>query len=186
MTACILIREAEDLVAMQLRFVLKDVGHEPASARRPMWRCAVAWFVRRRSTSPWSISLQRTRRRRAGRERSGDPSKDHKSGHVRTGWTGAWAFFQSPEMEWALKTAIDCILRRRQARRVQYAPPDLTVFVRGAGSRDASPSPPEQPGRPGRVRSGACRSSFPELRRTASPPPWPPVRHAGARTCRAS
>lgn len=41
MTACILIREAEDLVAMQLRFVLKDVGHEPPSARG---RCGVVPF----------------------------------------------------------------------------------------------------------------------------------------------
>ena len=135
MTARILIIEDEALVAMELRFVLEDLGHEVVatvadakSARDAVAETEVdlALVDIHLSDGPTGIELGRE----LGQERgvtvlfmTANP------GMVRDGVAGTIGVLSKPTDERAVQTAVDYALGRRQGRPVEYAPPELQLFA---------------------------------------------------------
>ena len=134
MTARILIIEDEALVAMELRFVLEDLGHEvigtvadAASARELVRETDVdlALVDIHLSDGPTGVAL--------GRELGQDLGVSvlfmtANPGMVREGVAGTIGVLSKPTDERAVQTAVDYALRRRQGQPVLYAPPELQLF----------------------------------------------------------
>lgn len=135
MTARILIIEDEALVAMELRFVLEDLGHEvvgvaaTAKVARDMAReidVDLALVDIHLSDGPTGIGL--------GRELGQDMGvtvlfMTANPGMVRNGVAGAIGVLSKPTDERCVQTAVDYALRRRQGEPVEYAPPGLQLFA---------------------------------------------------------
>ena len=135
MTARILIIEDEALVAMELRFVLEDLGHKVvgvASTSKSAQNLArenevdLALVDIHLSDGPTGISL--------GRELGQDMGvtvlfMTANPGMVREGVAGAIGVLSKPTDEQAVQTAVDFALRRRTGQPVQYAPPGLQLFA---------------------------------------------------------
>ena len=135
MTARILIIEDEALVAMELRFVLEDLGHKVvgvASTSKSAQNLArenevdLALVDIHLSDGPTGISL--------GRELGQDVGvtvlfMTANPGMVRDGVAGAIGVLSKPTDEQAVQTAVDYALRRRTGQPVQYAPPGLQLFA---------------------------------------------------------
>ncbi len=134
MTARILIIEDEALVAMELRFVLEDLGHEVAgiagdarTARNLIRETEVdlALVDIHLSDGPTGIDLGRELGQSHGVTvlfMTANP------GMVRDGVAGTIGVLSKPTDEHAVQTAVDYALRRRAGRPVQYAPPQLQLF----------------------------------------------------------
>ena len=135
MTARILIIEDKALVAMELRFVLEDLGHKVvgvASTSKSAQNLArenevdLALVDIHLSDGPTGISL--------GRELGQDMGvtvlfMTANPGMVREGVAGAIGVLSKPTDEQAVQTAVDYALRRRTGQPVQYAPPGLQLFA---------------------------------------------------------
>ncbi|WOB78431.1 response regulator [Brevundimonas nasdae] len=135
MTARILIIEDEALVAMELRFVLEDLGHEvlgvaaTAQAARDLVRendVDLALVDIHLSDGPTGINL--------GRELGQDMGVSvlfmtANPGMVQDGVAGTIGVLSKPTDEHAVQTAVDYALRRRQGQPVDYAPPGLQLFA---------------------------------------------------------
>jgi len=135
MTARILIIEDEALVAMELRFVLEDLGHEvlgvaaTAKAARDLAKqkaVDLALVDIHLSDGPTGIAL--------GRELGQDMGVSvlfmtANPGMVQGGVAGAIGVLSKPTDEQAVETAVDYALRRRQGEPVDYAPPGLQLFA---------------------------------------------------------
>lgn len=134
MTARILIIEDEALVAMELRFVLEDLGHEVvgavADARSARALAAeteidLALVDIHLSDGPTGIEVGRELAQERGicvLFMTANP------GMVRNGVAGALGVLGKPTDERAVQTAVDYALRRRQGQPIQYAPPELQLF----------------------------------------------------------
>lgn len=134
MTARILIIEDEALVAMELRFVLEDLGHEviatvadAKSARSLAAESEVdlALVDIHLSDGPTGISLGRELAQEKGVTvlfMTANP------GMVRDGVAGTIGVLSKPTDERAVQTAVDYALKRRAGRPVEYAPPELQLF----------------------------------------------------------
>lgn len=134
MTARILIIEDEALVAMELRFVLEDLGHEvvatvaDAGAARAIVRetdVDLALVDIHLSDGPTGVAL--------GRELGQDLGVSvlfmtANPGMVRDGVAGTIGVLSKPTDERAVQTAVDYALRRRAGAPVMYAPPELQLF----------------------------------------------------------
>lgn len=134
MTVRILIIEDEALVAMELRFVLEDLGHEvlgvaaTAKAARDLVReneVDLALVDIHLSDGPTGINL--------GRELGQDMGVSvlfmtANPGMVKEGVAGTIGVLSKPTDEHAVQTAVDYALRRRQGQPVDYAPPGLQLF----------------------------------------------------------
>ena len=134
MTARILIIEDEALVAMELRFVLEDLGHEVVAtagdartARNLVKEMEVdlALVDIHLSDGPTGIDLGR------------DLAKDEgvtvlymtaNPGMVRDGVAGTIGVLSKPTDERAVQQAVEYALRRRVGEPVPYAPPELQLF----------------------------------------------------------
>ena len=135
MTARILIIEDEALVAMELRFVLEDLGHEvlgvaaTAKAALDLVRendVDLALVDIHLSDGPTGINL--------GRELGQDMGVSvlfmtANPGMVRDGVAGTIGVLSQPTDEHAVQRAVDYALRRRQGEPVEYAPPGLQLFA---------------------------------------------------------
>lgn len=134
MSARILVIEDEALVAMELRFVLEDLGHEvigtvadARSARRLVQESDVdlALVDIHLSDGPTGIDLGRELAQELGVTvlfMTANP------GMVRNGVAGAIGVLSKPTDERAVQTAVDYALGRRAGRPVEYAPPELQLF----------------------------------------------------------
>jgi DNA-binding response OmpR family regulator len=134
MTARILIIEDEALVAMELLFVLEDLGYEvvgtAADARtaRNMVReteVDLALVDIHMSDGPTGVELGRELGQEMGVTvvfMTANP------GMVRNGVAGTIGVLSKPTDERAVQTAVDYALRRRQGQPVDYAPPGLQLF----------------------------------------------------------
>ena len=134
MTARILIIEDEALVAMELRFVLEDLGHEvvstvadAAAARRVVRETEVdlALVDIHLSDGPTGVALGRELGQELGVSvlfMTANP------GMVREGVAGTIGVLSKPTDERAVQTAVDYALRRRAGVPVLYAPPELQLF----------------------------------------------------------
>lgn len=134
MIARILIIEDEALVAMELRFILEDLGHQvvgvaaTARAARDLVRendVDLALVDIHLSDGPTGINL--------GRELGQDMGVSvlfmtANPGMVREGVAGTIGVLSKPTDEHAVQTAVDYALRRRQGQPVDYAPPGLQLF----------------------------------------------------------
>jgi len=134
MTARILIIEDEALVAMELRFVLEDLGHEVvgavADARSARALAAetdidLALVDIHLSDGATGIELGRDLGQELGVTvlfLTANP------GMLRDGVAGAIGVLSKPTDERAVQTAVDYALGLRQGRPVEYAPPELQLF----------------------------------------------------------
>lgn len=134
MSARILIIEDEALVAMELRFVLEDLGHEvvgmasDARAARDLVKGTdvdLALVDIHLSDGPTGIDLGRDLGQRMGVTvlfMTANP------GMVRDGVAGTIGVLCKPTDERAVQTAVDYALCRRSGRPVEYAPPELQLF----------------------------------------------------------
>ena len=134
MSARILVIEDEALVAMELRFVLEDLGHkvigtvaDAHSARRLVQESDVdlALVDIHLSDGPTGIDLGRELAQELGVTvlfMTANP------GMVRNGVAGAIGVLSKPTDERAVQTAVDYALGRRAGRPVEYAPPELQLF----------------------------------------------------------
>ena len=134
MTARILIVEDEALVAMELRFVLEDLGHhvvgtaaDARTARNIVRETEVdlALVDIHLSDGPTGIELGRELGQEIGVTvlfMTANP------GMVRNGVAGTIGVLSKPTDERAVQTAVDYALRRRTGEPVQYAPPQLQLF----------------------------------------------------------
>lgn len=134
MTARILIIEDEALVAMELRFVLEDLGHEvvgtapDARTARNLVReteVDLALVDIHLSDGPTGIELGRELGQEMGVTvlfMTANP------GMVRNGVAGTIGVLSKPTDERAVQTAVDYALRRRVGEPVEYAPPGLQLF----------------------------------------------------------
>lgn len=134
MNARILIVEDEALVAMELQFVLEDLGHEvigiAADARtaRNLVRetdVDLALVDIHLSDGPTGVELGRELGQELGVTvlfMTANP------GMVRQGVAGTIGVLSKPTDERAVQTAVDYALRRRTGEPVQYAPPQLQLF----------------------------------------------------------
>ena len=134
MTARILIIEDEALVAMELRFVLEDLGHEvvatvadAATARQIVRETEVdlALVDIHLSDGPTGVALGRELGQELGVTvlfMTANP------GMVRGGVAGTIGVLTKPTDERAVQTAVDYALRRREGRPTLYAPPGLQLF----------------------------------------------------------
>lgn len=134
MTARILIIEDEALVAMELRFVLEDLGHEviatAADAKSARIVAAendidLALVDIHLSDGPTGIDLGRELGQEMGVTvlfMTANP------GMVREGVAGTIGVLSKPTDERAVQTAVDYALRRRAGRPIEYAPPELQLF----------------------------------------------------------
>lgn len=134
MTARILIIEDEALVAMELRFVLEDLGHEVvgtvADARTAREAVAeteidLALVDIHLSDGPTGIEL--------GRELAQDLGvtvlfMTANPGMLRQGVAGTIGVLSKPTDEPAVQKAVDYALCRRKGEPVEYAPPELQLF----------------------------------------------------------
>lgn len=134
MTARILIIEDEALVAMELRFVLEDLGHEVvgtvADARAARAAVAeteidLALVDIHLSDGPTGIELGRELGQELGVSvlfMTANP------GMLRQGVAGTIGVLSKPTDEPAVQKAVDYALRRRKGEPVEYAPPELQLF----------------------------------------------------------
>jgi len=135
MTARILIIEDEAIVAMELRFVLEDLGHEVVGSA-PDARTArnlvketevdLALVDIHLSDGPTGIELGRVLAQDEGVTvlyMTANP------GMVREGVAGTIGVLSKPADERAVQTAVDYALRCRKGEPVQYAPPELRLFA---------------------------------------------------------
>lgn len=134
MTARILIIEDEALVAMELRYVLEDLGHEvvgmasDAGTARNLVReteVDLALVDIHLSDGPTGVDL--------GRELGQDLGVSvlfmtANPGMVRNGVAGTIGVLSKPTDERAVQTAVDYALRRRTGQPIEYAPPGLQLF----------------------------------------------------------
>ena len=134
MTARILIIEDEALVAMELRYVLEDLGHEvggmasDARTARHLVReteVDLALVDIHLSDGPTGVEL--------GRELGQDLGVSvlfmtANPGMVRNGVAGTIGVLSKPTDERAVQTAVDYALRRRTGQPIEYAPPGLQLF----------------------------------------------------------
>ena len=134
MTARILIIEDEALVAMELRFVLEDLGHEvvgtaaEAATARDIVRetdVDLALVDIHLSDGPTGIELGRDL---AQQENVTVLYMTANPGMVRGGVAGTLGVLSKPTDERAVKTAVDYALRRRQGQPVDSAPHGLQLF----------------------------------------------------------
>lgn len=135
MSARILIIEDEAIVAMELRFVLEDLGYQvvgtAAEARtaREIVReedIDLALVDIHLSDGPTGVEL--------GRELGQDKGvtvlfMTANPGMVRNGVTGTLGVLTKPTDERAVETAVEYALCRRQGRPIEYAPPGLQLFA---------------------------------------------------------
>lgn len=134
MSARILIIEDEALVAMELRFVLEDLGYEVADV------CATAKaaqeVVRETDVDLALVDIHLSDGatgielgRRLGQEMGVSVLfMTANPGMVREGVAGTIGVLSKPTDEHAVQTAVEYALRRRQGEPVQYAPPGLQLF----------------------------------------------------------
>ena len=134
MAARILIIEDEALVAMELRFVLEDLGHEVvgtvADARTARDMVAedqvdLALVDIHLSDGPTGIELGRELAQERGVTvlyMTANPGMLHQ------GVAGTIGVLGKPTDERAVQTSVDYALRRRKGEPVQYAPPELRLF----------------------------------------------------------
>ncbi len=134
MSARILVIEDEALVAMELRFVLEDLGHDVvgtvADARTARGLVQdrgvdLALVDIHLSDGPTGIDLGRELGQELGVTvlfMTANP------GMLRQGVAGAIGVLSKPADERAVQTAVDYALRRRAGRPVEYAPPELQLF----------------------------------------------------------
>ena len=134
MSARILVIEDEALVAMELRFVLEDLGHEvvgTAADARTALRLVqesevdLALVDIHLSDGPTGIDLGRELGQELGVTvlfMTANP------GMVRNGVAGTIGVLSKPTDERAVQTAVDYALRRRAGRPIEYAPPELQLF----------------------------------------------------------
>ena len=134
MTSRILIIEDEALVAMELRFVLEDLGHEvigtaadAKSARALAAETEVDLALVDIHLSDGATGIE------LGRELGQDMGvtvlfMTANPGMVRDGVAGTVGVLTKPTDERAVQTAVDYALRRRQGVPVEYAPPELQLF----------------------------------------------------------
>jgi len=135
MPARILIIEDEALVAMELRFVLEDLGHavvgiasDALTARSIVRETDVdlALVDIHLSDGPTGIELGRELGQQQGVTvlfMTANP------GMVRDGVAGTIGVLSKPTDERAVQFAVDYALRRRAGRPVEYAPPELRLFA---------------------------------------------------------
>ena len=135
MTARILIIEDEALVAMELRFVLEDLGYEvvgsAADARtaRALAKDSdidLALVDIHLSDGPTGVEL--------GRGLANDNGVTvlyitANPGMLREGVAGTIGVLSKPTDERVVQHAVDYALRRRQGQPVDYAPPGLQLFA---------------------------------------------------------
>ncbi|MFN3558009.1 MAG: response regulator [Caulobacteraceae bacterium] len=134
MTARILIIEDEALVAMELRFVLEDLGYEVVgtaadakSARNLVRETEVdlALVDIHLSDGPTGIELGRELGQQMGVTvlfMTANP------GMVRNGVAGTVGVLSKPTDERAVQKAVDYALRRRGGEQVAQAPAELQLF----------------------------------------------------------
>lgn len=134
MSARILIIEDEALVAMELRFVLEDLGHEvvgtaaDAHTARDLVQQAdvdLALVDIHLSDGPTGIELGRELGQQKGVTvlfMTANP------GMLREGVAGTIGVLSKPTDEQAVQSAVDYALRRRAGRPIEYAPPQLQLF----------------------------------------------------------
>lgn len=134
MTPRVLIIEDEALVAMELRFVLEDLGYGVAGAVAD--RRAALTVVRETevdlalvdihlSDGPTGVELGRDLARDFGVTvlyMTANP------GMLGDGVAGTVGVLSKPADERAVQSAVDYALRRRQGRPAAYAPPELRLF----------------------------------------------------------
>lgn len=135
MTSRILIIEDEALVAMELGFVLEDLGYEVAGIAAD---AAEAHRIARESEvdlalvdihlsdGPTGIALGRDLGQRMGVTvlfMTANP------GMVRNGVAGTIGVLPKPTDERAVQTAVEYALSRRSGRPIEYAPPELRLFA---------------------------------------------------------
>ncbi|WP_421729859.1 response regulator [Brevundimonas sp.] len=135
MTARILIIEDEALVAMELRFVLEDLGYDvvatAADARtaRNLVRemeVDLALVDIHLSDGPTGVELGRDLAQEKGVTvlyMTANP------GMVRNGVAGAIGVLSKPTDERAVQKSVEYALGRRNGQPVQYAPPELQLFA---------------------------------------------------------
>ena len=135
MSARILIIEDEALVAMELRFVLEDLGHavvgsvaDARSARNLVRETDVdlALVDIHLSDGPTGVDLGRDLALEEGVTvlyMTANP------GMVRGGIPGTLGVLCKPTDERAVEKAVDYALRRRSGQPVDYAPPELQLFA---------------------------------------------------------
>lgn len=135
MSARILIIEDEALVAMELRFMLEDLGHEvigtAADARSARMLVAetdidLALVDIHLSDGPTGIALGRELGQHLGVTvlfMTANP------GMVHEGVAGTVGVLSKPSDERAVQTAVDYALGRRAGRPVEFAPPELRLFA---------------------------------------------------------
>jgi DNA-binding response OmpR family regulator len=135
MTARILIIEDEALVAMELRFVLEDLGYEvvgtvaDAQSARSLaaeTEIDLALVDIHLSDGPTGIEV--------GRELGQDLGVSvlfmtANPGMVRAGVVGTIGVLCKPTDERAVQTAVEYALCRRAGKPVDYAPPELQLFA---------------------------------------------------------
>ncbi|GAA0644439.1 response regulator [Brevundimonas lenta] len=134
MTARILIIEDEALVAMEMRFVLEDLGHEvvgtAADAKSALDLVKendvdLALVDIHLSDGPTGVDLGRELATHMGVTvlyMTANP------GMVRDGVEGTLGVLSKPTDEHSMQTAVDYALRRREGRTIEYAPPGLQLF----------------------------------------------------------
>ncbi len=134
MTARILIIEDEALVAMELRFVLEDLGHEvvgtvadAGAARQAVAETEIdlALVDIHLSDGPTGIELGRELGQELGVSvlfMTANP------GMLRQGVVGTIGVLSKPTDEPAVQKAVDYALRRRKGEPIEYAPPELQLF----------------------------------------------------------
>ena len=134
MTARILIIEDEALVAMELRFVLEDLGYDvvataadagTARAVAAEHDIDLALVDIHLSDGPTGIDLGRELGQKMGVTvmfMTANP------GMVCKGVAGTIGVLSKPTDERAVQTAVDYALCRRAGRPVEYAPPELQLF----------------------------------------------------------
>lgn len=135
MTARILIIEDEALVAMELRFVLEDLGYDvvgtaadAGTARNLVAETEIdlALVDIHLSDGPTGVELGRE----LGQERGVSVLfMTANPGMVRDGVAGTIGVLSKPTDERAVHTAVEYALRRRAGRPIEYAPPELQVFA---------------------------------------------------------
>lgn len=135
MTARILIIEDEALVAMELRFVLEDLGYDVAgvaaearTARNLVRETEVdlALVDIHLSDGPTGVELGRELGQGMGVTvlyMTANP------GMVREGVAGTIGVLSKPTDERAVQKAVEYALRRRKGEPLEYAPPELQLFA---------------------------------------------------------
>ncbi len=135
MPARILIVEDEALVAMELRFVLEDLGHEVVGIAGAA--CVALDKVREAEVDLALVDIHLSDGatgielgRELAQERGvGVLFMTANPGMVRDGVAGAVGVLSKPTDEYAVERAVDYALRRRQGRTNDLAPPEaLRLF----------------------------------------------------------